>query len=70
MCTTYSSVARMLRAVSLYTPPRWPTLKASIGGLGETNVKVENGARLTPPDSDNDVTHATGRGTTTPVISL
>ena len=50
--------------------PRWPTLKASIGGFGETNVKVENGARLTPPFSAIVVTHAIGRGTTTPVISL
>ena len=51
-------------------PPRWPTLKASIGGFGETNVKVLNGARFTPPAADSVVTQATGRGTTTPVISL
>ena len=50
-------------------PPRWPTLKASIGGFGETNVKVLNGARFTPA-AESVVTQAIGRGTTTPVSSL
>ena len=70
MWTTNSPEARMLRAVSLSASPRRPMLRAIIGGLGATNVNWLNGARLTMPSSDTVVTHAIGRGTTTPVISL
>jgi hypothetical protein len=46
-----------------------PTLIASIGGFGETNVKALNGARLRMPLPDRLVTQAIGRGTTIPVNS-
>ena len=49
--------------------PLRPTLMASIGGFGETNIKALNGARLSTPVADRLVTQAIGRGTTTPVIS-
>jgi hypothetical protein len=43
---------------------------ASIGGRGDTKVKALNGARFAIPEDDSVDTHAIGRGTTIPVISL
>jgi hypothetical protein len=51
-------------------PALRPTLIAISGGLGDTQVKKLNGARLTVPPGDRVVTQAMGRGTTMPVISL
>ena len=50
--------------------PRMPQLKPSIGGNGDTNVNVLNGARLIFPGSTPLLTQAIGRGTTAPVKSL
>src|SRR4051812_19548340 len=58
MLTTNSLVLRILAAVSFMLPALRPTLIASIGGFAATKVKWLNGARLTMPASDKDVTHA------------
>ena len=57
----------MLAPVSLRRPAFRPMLMPSRGGLFDTNVKQEKGARLTTPFSDMDVTQAIGRGTTMPL---
>ena len=60
----------MLTPVSLSLPALRPTLMPTIGGLFETKVKALKGARLTVPPGDRVVTHAMGRGTMMPVMSL
>ena len=60
----------MFTAVSLRTPALRPMFTPRSGGLVETKVKAENGARLSTPAADWVVIHAIGRGTTTPVNNL
>ena len=57
----------MLAPVSLSRPAFRPMLMPRSGGLLDTNVKQEKGARLTTPFSDMEVIHAIGRGTTMPL---
>src|SRR5258708_15597034 len=76
---TNSSLARMLRTVSLYAPGAAANTCRSVascatmprsGGVTEMITNWLNGAAFNPPVSLNVVTRAIGRGTTDPVRNL
>src|SRR5713101_4354097 len=69
--TTNSSVARMLRHVSLGCVGEFrPTPIPTVAGAVPNTLKKENGAALSSPFLSWEVTHAIGRGNTVASISL
>lgn len=69
--TTNSSVARILRHVSLGRVFEWrPTPSATVAGSVPNTLKKENGAAFTRPSWSREVTQAIGRGSTVASMSL
>ena len=66
--TTKSPVARMLRSVSLGSPPRRLIEMPIRGGRLVIALKYEKGATLKRPSGPTVLTNAIGRGTTTPIM--